>query len=449
MWVQLPMRISRLLCIFFCCWICGQPLLRAQADPAETLLNIRRKVARSISRLPNYLCTETVERRTLAPDLLGFAHNPRRCDQVIAVAAKSPGKLVSIDRLRLDVAISSGMEMYSWVGEGHFDDRSLSEIVKQGATSTGAFSSFLAAIFASDSAEFTFKGKSQAEGRDILEYTFVVPLARSGYMVSNQNANHLTGYTGVFTADAKTLDLLRLEIHTDPLPPDLQVCQSSTIMDYTQVRISAADVLLPSAVDVRMLGTNGNESHNHTVFSGCHQFMGESKLIFDDQSTVETPASAAAKAKSIVLPPGLGVELALTQPIDPTTAAAGDLIYGRLTHPIKDADSGLIIPKGTKVNGRIFELLSYFNYVRDLELSLKWESIEVDGVTHPLRLAVKFAIPGSSKLPLLHGHWPDIRTMSAPEQQDVGLFYFPHVLKDYKIPVGFESDWTTLAPSGK
>ena len=160
-------------------------------------------------------------------------------------------------------------------------------------------------------------------------------------------------------------------------------------------------------------------------------------------------ASSTAKAKTIRLPPGLGVELALTQPIDPTTAAAGDLVTARLTRPIKDADSGLIVPKGTKVNGRIFELLSYFNYGRDLEFSLKWESIEVDGVTHPLRLAVKFAIPGSSKLPMFHGHWPEIRTMSPPEQHDVGLFYFPHVLKDYKIPVGFESDWTTLPPADK
>jgi hypothetical protein len=434
--------VGRFLCGLLCCL----PLLRAQADPNQLLLEIRRKVAQSISHLPNYLCTEIVERQTFQPDFLVHARKASSCEKILASDAKShklASMLATSDRLRLDVALGGGKEMYSWVGEGRFDDRSLSEIVKQGTTSTGAFGSFLHAIFVSDSAIFTFKGESAAAGQRVLEYAFEVPLTRSGYMVSNETVTRLTSYTGTFTVNAKTLDLLRLEIRTDPLPPELDICQSTTTLDYTKVRMSAADVLLPSVVDVRMVASDGHESHNRTLFSGCHQFLGESRLIFDDAPATGTPTAAAASA-ALNLSAGLKVSVALAQSVDPATAAAGDPATGRLTGPLKDPTSGLTIPKGAKVNGRIFGLLSYYGAGNELEFGLKWESVEWEGVTHPLELTVRSAASLSAKLPLFRGRWLEVRAMTRPEQPGVAFFLFPQIAKDYQIPAGFEADWVTV-----
>ena len=426
--------------------LCSHSLLFAEIDPSAVLLEIRRHVAANISRLPNYLCTETVDRQTLEPEMFIRGHSS--CEQIIASVEKAPRnfRLASSDRLRLDVALNSRSEMYSWVGEGRFDDRELSEIVKQGTTSTGTFGSFLHAIFVSPGPAFTFKGESQLADRAVLEYDFEVPITRSGYVVSNQTTSRLTGYSGTFTVDAKTLELLRLQIRTDPLAPELHICRSTTNLDYAKVQMNNVEVLLPSEVDVRMLTSDGRLSHNRIVFRGCHQFTGESKLIFEDQPA-ETGTSAAAgiKAKAFTLSDGLKVSVALTQSVDPATAAAGDPVSGKLTRPIKDLATGLIIPKGVKVNGRIFGLLSYHLGLGGLEFGVKWESFEMDGVNHPLDLLVKSAGPGSANLPPIHGHWPEIGAAIRPEQRGVGFFYFPSVGRNYQIPSGFESEWVTVA----
>ena len=449
------MRISwfcRLTCFFIGLLLCGQLLIQAQElDPDETLLQIRKQVAAAISRLPNYLCTETVERQTffIADALSGRAAGA--CNQMAADIDKSPKdlKLVATDRLRLDVALSRQSEMYSWVGEGRFDDRNLSEIVKHGTTSTGAFGSFLHAIFVSHGAIFTFKGRSNENGRSVLQYDFAVPLEASGYTVSNETSSERTGYTGSFTADAKTLDLLELAFRTDPLPPELKICRSSSTLRYTRIQMKGVEVLLPSEVLVRMLGTDGHESRNRTVFTGCHQFMGESKLIFDEPPA-EIGSGETAKALNVKLGDGLKMSIALAQPIDPQSAAAGDPVKGVLAKAAKDSASGLTIPKGTKVNGRIVGLLSYDQQgASNLELGLKWESLEIGGIGHQMKLAVRAAIGGSSHLALIHSHFPDIPAMNRPEQPGVGFFLFHGVPKDYAIPAGFEAEWVTVAASAK
>ncbi len=431
--------------------LCGQLGLHAAVDPTQALLEIRRKVANSLSRLPNYLCTETVERQTLVSSHVLHARNASVCEKILADYNKSPNgmRVASMDRLRLDVALSGRSEMYSWVGEGRFQDRELSEIVKLGTTSTGAFGSFLMAIFASDAPNFVFKGESHNGEIPLLEYGFDVPLTRSGYVVSNQQINRLTGYSGTFTVNAKTLDLLRLEIRTDPLPSELEICQSTTALDYTKVRISAVDVLLPSVVDVRMLSSDARESHNRTVFSGCHQFLGESKLLFDDPPAAAASASSATPGRTQQLSEGLKIRVALAQNVDPASASAGDPVVGRLTRPIKDQASGLTIPKGAKVNGRLFGLLSIYAGPMDLELGLKWESIEWEGTSHSLDLRVTGALSGTAKLQMKRGRWPEIEAITRPEQPDVGFFLFPEIEKNYQIPAGFEAEWVTVPATVK
>ena len=444
------MIVRHLCCILFCTLLSGQTLVQPPDDPSETLLKIRQQVAASISRLPNYMCTETVERQTFRLDPLPRVRDGDGCEELIESLSKSPKnlKLESTDRLRLDVALNSKTEMYSWVGEGRFDDRNLSEIVNRGTTSTGAFGSFLHAIFVTSGPAFTYEGESQEDERHVLKYDFVVPITRSGYVVSNNSLSRVTGYKGTFTVDAKTLALLRLEIQTDPLPPELKVCRTNTAMDYTRVQMNGGDVLLASEATVRMLGTDGHQSQNRTAFKGCHQFMGESKLIFDEQpADGNISASTATKMKIVELPKGLKLPIALTQTIDPTTAAAGDVVTGRLSRAIKDSGSGLTVPKGVKLSGRILEIITYQTpQGANLELALKWESMEIDGAIHPLRLAVRSALSGSSRISPQHGHFPEIRAMARSDEPGVGFFLFPLAVTNYKIPIGFEAEWETTSP---
>jgi hypothetical protein len=427
-------------------WVALAGACMAQQDPSQVLVQICRKVANSISRLPRYMCTETVDRTSLRPDDFSGKHKERFCPENLQ-PDRQPNeqlKLFSADRLRLDVAISGNAEMYSWVHEEKFGDRELGELVRRGATSTGEFASYLRAIFEADAASFSFKGESQLNGRQVLDFTFRVPLSRSGYRVSNKTLQRLTGYSGSFSADAQTFDLLRLEIRTDPLPPELGMCQVATVLDYTQVRMNSVDFLLPSEANMRIIDTDGSLSDNRTQFSGCHQFHGESKLIFDDRDTSDASVTSA-QAQVVSLPAGIIVAVALAQNIDPATAAAGDPVTGKLTRPIKDPSANLIIPKGTELRGRILELRSsYSGALSVLEFGLKWESFSFKGASHPLDLLVKVALAGSAKIPLVNSHWPDIDATFQPESPGVGFFVFPNVPKKYRIPAGFEAEWVTV-----
>ena len=92
---------------------------------------------------------------------------------------------------------------------------------------------------------------------------------------------------------------------------------------------------------LRIVQTDGGESENRTVFSGCHEFLGESNITFGpppDAPALKTDRSPALDA--LIIPQGLRFRVALTQSIDVATAAAGDPVKAQLLTPIRDVDVG-------------------------------------------------------------------------------------------------------------
>jgi hypothetical protein len=74
---------------------------------------------------------------------------------------------------------------------------------------------------------------------------------------------------------------------------------------------------------------------NTTFYSGCHEFLGESTLSFAPP-TEPDPAEKGKTGKEVApLPAGISFEVAITDTIDPRTAAAGDKIHAILTAPIR------------------------------------------------------------------------------------------------------------------
>jgi len=104
--------------------------LMAQPDPSELLQRVREKVLNTLDRLPRYMCTQTINRSVYEPVRreveVKDCGDPRRSDE-------TGGRLVRTmaDRVRLDVGVAAQGEIYSWVGENRFRNRSLS-IVNEG-----------------------------------------------------------------------------------------------------------------------------------------------------------------------------------------------------------------------------------------------------------------------------------------------------------------------------
>jgi hypothetical protein len=239
----------------------------APKDEAEKILaEARTQLMQSVNRLPRYLCTETIDRSAFQPEtavVLGF------CKDVDTRKNQTDwrGRKEQSDRLRLDVAASLETEMYSWAGKDRFEDRTLGDLVRGGATSTGEFSSWLRSIFGSGAATFKYRGNASVDGRSLVEFEYSVTRDQSHYRVSKEKLNAVVPYEGSFLLDPKSLDLIRLTVRANQIPAELKTCQLDTTIEYGALRLNDSEFLLPKEVTVDVIYSDGTELLNRTVFS--------------------------------------------------------------------------------------------------------------------------------------------------------------------------------------
>jgi hypothetical protein len=428
--------------------------IQAQDAPKDLLPGIRNKIKQALGRLPNYLCTQTIDRLQYEP--VKFRREPS-CDDIAKQKKDSPRKLrpFSADRLRLDVAVANGnREMYSWVGENSFKNGSLFALVHRGALQNGTFSAFLAMIFASNVASFSYMGGNTVDGRPLAEFGYRVPLEKSTYVFGNGDSQVKTAYSGTFLADPKTFDLVRLVVHTAQLPLDIGSCEATTTVDYGRARLKASEdagFLLPAKIQLDIVNTNGSELENRTVFSACREFSSESTVSFDAApSQPAAPASGEVPAaRAIALRPGLPFTLAFTQPIDPAIAAAGDRIRAKLTSAIRDS-SKILVPAGAVVTARLTRMQYLYGPPSSLTIAVKLETLDIAGTPRPFA-----ASPISTSQTLTRsdlylsrrrGLLAGLELASLDLENRSGVFKFAKVKPNYVVKSGLQSTWVTLAP---
>jgi hypothetical protein len=303
-------------------------------SPDDTLLlsRIKLKAAENLTRLPNYTCTQTIER---------------------ALRGAHARKFESLDTLRLEVALVQGKELFSWPGAGRFEERGIGEIVGPGAAiGNGSFALHARAVFLSNAPRFTRVGETTLNGLRALRYDYHVPQLVSGYHIRVGPNEAFVEYRGSFWVDAATLDLIRLEVRVDKPPPTLALSESSDTMDYRRARIGDGDFLLPQSSELIMVDRDGNENRNRTQLSACRQYAGESKLRFDEPSPDVAPPPPV---RLVHLPPGVSLEIRLQTPIQSGRSATGDRVTAIVSRDVK-LDGEVLAPKGALLTGRITRL---------------------------------------------------------------------------------------------
>src|SRR5579872_160932 len=181
-------------------------------DPDEVLERVRAKVLASSDRARDFMCVETVERKFYRPDA------PVRgnvCPEA-QVEWRDPAgglRLMSTDRLRLDVTLTENGESYSWVGASRFDG-DIDAVVRRGPIGSGAFASFLDVIFRRDVKDFHFEGHRLDTGDDLMEYSFAVTRSDSHYQVKENRSWAPAAYAGSVFVDPVKDEVIRLRIAT-------------------------------------------------------------------------------------------------------------------------------------------------------------------------------------------------------------------------------------------
>ena len=322
----------------------------ATAEDSKTLLDrASAKIVDDIRRLPNYTCVQTVS-RSYSED-----SNPAvvlsRCDQIVDSVMdreKTTLKLSWLDRLHFDVAVSEGKEIFSWAGDKRFSSDRNASFADEGTIGTGDFSGFITTIFGGHRATFEYKGQHVEGTSTVAEFEYKVPLPQSSYNLRVGDRSFIVAFHGTFWLNPVTAELKRLTVTTEDAPAETKMCQANTLMEYERVKIGNGDFILPKSTDLIVFGTDGSKSDNKTAYTGCRQYLGESKIHFEEVAD-DQPASRVTRI--VTIPAGVPLDIRLRTPIDSETMMAGDAISGVLTKPLKN-QSGQSSPAARRSSPR-------------------------------------------------------------------------------------------------
>jgi len=334
-------------------------LLPAQepAQERDLLPRIREKMADVLRRQPNYTCTETIERTRQE------GANRTRIE----------------DTLRLEVALVDGKEMFAWPGSKQFEDHDLREVVSTGMFGNGNFAIYARILFLTNVATFESKGQTHLGWR----YDFRVSRLTSGHRLRVDGREAVVGFHGSFYADPKTLDVLRMEVVAEDIPPELGVSEAETTVDYGQLAIGDEQFLLP--VESRlMMATADVVSRNTVRFASCRRFTGESTLLFDDPILTEASAAVVPKVglNEVTIPGGLNLPLEISD-LDLMQGAVGDPVRAVMRADLRRGRQ-LLAPKGSIARGRIVQLERHPTYFR---LKIEFQDLEWPGGHAALKLS--------------------------------------------------------------
>jgi hypothetical protein len=149
------------------------------------------------------------------------------------------------------------------------------------------------------------------------------------------------------------------------------VATLSETIHYGRARIGEADFLLPLDHELTVTDLEGKENRSFTRFTACRGYTAESSIAFDTEH--RAAAVPPAKVEEWHLPDGVQLELLLETPIRSEESAVGDAITARLDRAINS--SGVAIPKGATVSGRIVGLEQYFEPEDYFIVSLEFTSL--------------------------------------------------------------------------
>jgi len=333
----------------------------AGTEARELLNRAREKVLDNARRMPRYTCVETISRTQYQP-LAG----PANCRSPIATRRTSRGNLMARDRLRLDVAVVDGGEIFSWIGARRFETHYVSQLAGGGASDT-------------------FRYTGLRNGLAVFEYN--VPAVKSNYSYGVFGPGKTAGFHGTVSVDPADGDLHRLVLESGQFGRSDGICNIEDVMDYGRLKIGSGDFLLPEVSTMDVFYRRAGESWNETRYSDCRGYVGESTIRFDDVDAAAGPA--AAKAALPPLPPKVRLLIGLSTPIDTEIAAAGDGVDGVLPRDVIDKKQGTLARANDRVHGRVLRLRQYMEPSPRWYVALRFDTIERQG---PMNTAIAQAI---------------------------------------------------------
>jgi hypothetical protein len=336
-----------------CCSIYG--LVGQQVD---ALAAVKQKVSDDLAKLPNYVCTETVEQ-----------------SRVRAGGCPAGGCVPeNINRTRIDVGYSKGKQIFGWPGGESLSESDVSRLVP-GLITDGDLVTIARLLLLSEPA-ITSVRQEDRNGRATVRYDYRVPLDTSGWVLRYADGQIKVPYRGSFWVEPSSLDVVELVMTPEDFPPIWSVDRT---LQYTRARIGTRDFLLPERAVLLRTDSNGNKITTEARFSNCRQYTAESFLHFPSDGASPTRGMQNLNRPNVPLPDDFIVEVTLATEIDSDNAAVGDPVAASLRRKV-DKRRTIPLPSGSMLHGRISQLQAFGNhrYVDILFNYLEFDSTRID-----------------------------------------------------------------------
>jgi len=307
--------VHRALCrtLFLACAAACSSAAGFQADEAAQVSRIRDHMREYVAHLPDYTSRITLERLRRAKPAAPFELS---------------------DRLRLEVAYTSGQELYSWPGEVRFESGVEDLLPGHGMVSNGSYALHVKNLFVREVARFGTPKDEKCEDVACVRLDFEIPTVRSGYALSTGGGSAPVPLVGSAWFDATTLDILRLEVRVDDPPRAVRVAATRETTVYRRARIGEVDFVVPATSELMLRDRDGSEMLNRSTFDRYHRYAGSATIFYGAGDTVPAPAGREAASVAVTAPATLDEEIgddaAIGDPFTVTTAD-GAKVTGRIS----------------------------------------------------------------------------------------------------------------------
>jgi hypothetical protein len=417
----------RALAIGWLLLLAGASQSHQQEEAREALLSrVIASMRRVLTLMPDYTCSETINR---------------------SIGDGTPLRMKTLERVRLQVGMIGGKELFSWPGAASFERDDPHGIVGGGLTGTGDFAGFSRAVFGGDSAEMTNGEEEVWAGVRTIRFRYSIPRSASGYVLRSGSHSAIVDYGGSFWVEPGSGQVVALEVDADSrrnqIPAELDMFDVKTLLEYKNIRIAGGEFPFPASSTLTVVHLRSSiVTSNHIEFAGCRQYTADSSIQFGEHRTVERiPWLPPLPAE---LPGDMAFDVALDEPIRAATAAAGDAVAATVLRSVKSGT--LEIPKGAKFMGRILrvetDLDKFTTHAR-----LGFSHLESGGRYFPLRArfvtfgAVRGVFAGAPRV-----RWINLRdNQTADTSEWAAKTDFTLLGKDGLLPRGFRMEWVTKA----
>jgi len=356
-------------------------------DPIATLRHTRERLLADVDRMPRYTCVQTVTRTYY--DARSGAHGSS-CSALITARNTRKHRLPAFgwDRLRLEVAWVAGNNVYSWVGEPRFANDNLEKLAGEGPLGSGDFGALLREILLQTTLDF--EREQFIDGKHLLEYSYNMPLEKSTYQVTTSDGRSPIAYSGTLLLDPETQNLVSLTMRIANFPRTSSACQATNEITYGQISVHDRLILIPRQTRLDVVNVSGTESMSETDFANCREYASTVRLLLDGSNgSTGQQAPISAAESSTTLPAGLQFNARIITPFDSDTAAAGDPIEAVLRSPIRGNNKAVLAPAGARIHGRLTDVRWRSRPVAKYEITVRFESVEIEGRKVPFRAVLE------------------------------------------------------------